>query len=453
MILFFRFIVLLFCFLSFSQELVTELPLLVKKDSVSFYSFSKKGVSVFSFNDKDKLIESYSDYEREIPSSLTSLELVSVDALSKGDVVYFLYPGGGILYRFKNNVIERIDESFAHRNQLSGKFFMYNETLYLLGGYGYWNSNSYLTKFNFQSGSWDLVSVSGQIPKKGINQGTYLRKDNVLYVFNFYETSATSSVYNPNMYELNLDNFSWSKKGVMNSVFDHEIEKASLYVKLPVLESVIVTLPKSFEFHIITPSKNLVKSYETEQLNPFIENSIIVGENLIYYTRNAENSNFNLIVRNLSELLLSPSKEELLYNDVVVFNIYLIIAGAILLVLLLTVFVYFRTSHKAFYLSSDSIYRSEKSIYLTKNEKYFLNLLTNSRNDLVENNLILNHFKNDSISLDASIKRKNSMINSLNKKFFDRFNMLLITKESDSKDSRQVYYTLWPSIKLISKKL
>ena len=108
---------------------------------------------------------------------------------------------------------------------------------------------------------------------------------------------------------------------------------------------------------------------------------------------------------------------------------------------------------KAFYLSSDSIYRSEKSIYLTKNEKYFLNLLTNSRNDLVENNLILNHFKNDSISLDASIKRKNSMINSLNKKFFDRFNVLLITKESDSKDSRQVYYTLWPSIKLISKKL
>ena len=330
---------------------------------------------------------------------------------------------------------------------------MYNETLYLLGGYGYWNSNSYLTKFNFQSGSWDLVSVSGQIPKKGINQGTYFRKDNVLYVFNFYETSATSSIYNPNMYEFNLDNFSWSKKGVMNSVFDHEIEKAYLYVKLPVLESVIVTLPKSFEFHIITPSKNLVKSYETEQLNPFIENSIIVGENLIYYTRNAENSNFNLIVRNLSELLLSPSKEELLYNDVVVFNIYLIIAGAILLVLLLTVFVYFRTSHKAFYLSSDSIYRSEKSIYLTKNEKYFLNLLTNSRNDLVENNLILNHFKNDSISLDASIKRKNSMINSLNKKFFDRFNMLLITKESDSKDSRQVYYTLWPSIKLISKKL
>ena len=74
MILFFRFLVLLFCFLSFSQELVTELPLLVKKDSISFYSFSKKGVSVFSFNGKSKLVESYNDYDKEIPSSLTFLE-------------------------------------------------------------------------------------------------------------------------------------------------------------------------------------------------------------------------------------------------------------------------------------------------------------------------------------------------------------------------------------------
>ena len=452
MILFFRCLVLFFCFLSFSQELVTELPLLVKKDSVSFYSFSKKGVSFFSFNDKGKIIKGYKDYDKPIPRSLESLELTSVDALSKEDIVYFLYPGGGILYRFKNNVIERVDESFAHRNQLSGKFFMYNEALYLLGGYGYWRSNSYLTKFNFQSGSWDLVSVSGQIPKKGINQGSYLQKDNVLYVFNFYETSVTSSVYNSNMYELNLDSFSWSKKGVINSMFDNEIEKAYTYIKLPFSESLIVTFPKSFEFHLINPSENLVESYETEQINQFTKNSIIVGENLIYYTLNAENSNFNLIVRNLSELLLNPSKQELLYNDVLVFNIYIVVAGSILLILLLTVFIYFKTSHKAFYLSSDSVYTEEKSIPLTKNERYFLELLTNSRNDLVENALILSHFKNESISLDASIKRKNSMISSLNKKFFNRFNILLTTKGSGSKDSRQVYYSLSPSIKLVSKK-
>jgi len=452
MILFFRFLVLLFCFLSFSQELVTELPLLVKKDSISFYSFSKKGVSVFSFNDKGKLTEDYKGYDKPIPRSLESLELKGVDAVSNGDIVYFIYPGGGILYRFKNNVIERVDESFAHRNQLSGKFFMYNKTLYLLGGYGYWESNSYLTKFNFQSGSWDLVSVSGQTPKKGINQGSYLQKDNVLYVFNFYETSATSSIYNSNMYELNLDDFRWSKKGVINSIFDNEIEKAYSYIKLSFSESLIVTFPKSFEFQLITPNKNLVEIYKTEQLNQFTENSIIVGDNLIYNTLNAENSGFSMVVKTLSELLSSPSKKELLYNDVVVFNIYLIVAGSILLILLLTVFVYFKTSHKAFYLSSDSIYTEEKSIPITKNETYFLKLLTNSRSDLVENTLILNHFKNDSISLDASIKRKNNMISSLNKKFFGRFDIILITKGSDPKDSRQVYYTLSPSIKLISKK-
>ena len=68
-----------------------------------------------------------------------------------------MYPGGGIVYKYNDNEIQRIDDSFAHRNQFSGFFFEYNNELYLLGGYGYWDAKSYLTKFDFQSGSWDKV--------------------------------------------------------------------------------------------------------------------------------------------------------------------------------------------------------------------------------------------------------------------------------------------------------
>ena len=141
MISFIRFFLLFFCFLSFSQWIEEE-PLLVKKDSLSFYSFTKTGVAVFRFDDQNELLKSYADYKEPIPKSLENVDLVALSAVSDKEVVYFLYPGGGILYKFENNVIKRIDNSYAHRNQFSGHFFMYNKTLYLLGGYGYWKSKT-----------------------------------------------------------------------------------------------------------------------------------------------------------------------------------------------------------------------------------------------------------------------------------------------------------------------
>ena len=100
MILFFRFLILFFCLFSFSQGLLTK-PLLVKKDSVSFYSFTNQGVTHFQFNDLNKLSKKHVNYSVKIPKSLEAMGVSSLSAISKGDVVYFLYPGGGVLYKFK----------------------------------------------------------------------------------------------------------------------------------------------------------------------------------------------------------------------------------------------------------------------------------------------------------------------------------------------------------------
>ena len=54
--------------------------------------------------------------------------------------------GGGLLFKYKDGAIKRVDDSFAHRNQFTGYFFKYKNEIYLLGGYGYWQSNSLLTK-------------------------------------------------------------------------------------------------------------------------------------------------------------------------------------------------------------------------------------------------------------------------------------------------------------------
>ena len=449
MIYFLRFFFLVFCFFSFSQSIGNDF-LLVAKDSVSFYSFAKKGVTYYRFDDQNTLTKNYVNYSRPIPKKLESIGLNSVSAVSSGNVVYFLYPGGGILYRFKNNAIERIDESFPHKNQFSGHFFVYKESLYLLGGYGYWTTKNYLTKFNFQSGNWDFIPSFGQVPEDGINQGSFIKKGNILYVFDFYATKAGSNIYNRNLFHLNLDSFTWSKKGTINSSFIDDIEKSRTSVKVPFKKGLFQARYNNKNVsQIIAPSINSIKYYKNTSLDPFDRNSIIVGNNLVSLVLDSEEAASDIVFKNLDDFLLFE-QEGLLYNDTFVFVTYLFIVGGILLLLILFVFFYFKKAHKIFYFSEDSLFTEEKAISLNIDEKYFLSLLTKSPNETVENALVLNYFNHGVVSLDAAIKRKNKMIAFLNSKFFQRYGIVLIQKKPDEKDSRQVLYFLSKSLKVIA---
>ena len=154
------FIFLLFSICSFGQDLISE-PLVVKKDSVSFYTFTKEGVYESTLSKENKINYTFSEYSEQLPKSLTEIPISYLSTTTLNGAIYFLYPGGGIVYQYVDGSIVRIDDSFAHRNQFSGFFFSYKNELYLLGGYGYWSSKNVLTKFNFQTGSWDVLPIEG----------------------------------------------------------------------------------------------------------------------------------------------------------------------------------------------------------------------------------------------------------------------------------------------------
>ena len=143
-------LVVFFSFFSYSQEGIDDY-LLVEKDSDSFYTFTKEGVYFSSFDENNNLNYSFNSYTKPPPKSFKDVPTNTFSATTLNGVVYLLYPGGGILYRYSKGAIERIDESFPHRNQFGGFFFAYNDELYLLGGYGYWASKDFLAKFNFES--------------------------------------------------------------------------------------------------------------------------------------------------------------------------------------------------------------------------------------------------------------------------------------------------------------
>ena len=171
----------LFCLVLFSQENLPSGQLLIAKDSISFYSFVKTGVYEFTIQNNG-LNKVFSEYSSPLPSQIKNIPLRDLKGIVSDDgVVYFLYAGGGLLFEYRDNHIIRIDESFPHRNQFSGHFFIYKKAPYLMGGYGYWKSNSLLTKFNFQTKEWDYIETRGQVPELGINAGSFVIENDVLY--------------------------------------------------------------------------------------------------------------------------------------------------------------------------------------------------------------------------------------------------------------------------------
>ena len=305
----------LFFLISFSQENLPSGQLLIEKDSISFYSFTKTGVYEFTIQNNG-LNKAFSNYSFPLPSEIKNIPLRDLKGtISSDGGVYFLYPGGGLLFEYKNNSIVRIDESFPHRNQFSGYFFTYKNIPYLLGGYGYWRSNSLLTRFNFQTKEWDYIETRGQVPERGVNSGSFVIENDIIYVFDFYQKINDVDVKNNNTYELNLSNLKWEKKGSLNRLFYDDINRKTLDITVPFGSTKFLQknlLSKSLI--IIEPSKNSVKNYINENLVQVKGNAITVGDKIVYTSLTADRAYETLIIKEFNDGLIFEN-EAFLTND------------------------------------------------------------------------------------------------------------------------------------------
>jgi hypothetical protein len=436
----------LFCLVLFSQENLPSGQLLIAKDSISFYSFVKTGVYEFTIQNNG-LNKVFSEYSSPLPSEIKNIPLRDLKGIVSDDgVVYFLYPGGGLLFEYRDNHIIRIDESFPHRNQFSGHFFTNKNIPYLMGGYGYWRSNSLLTKFNFQTKEWDYIETRGQVPELGINEGSFVVENNILYVFDFYQKIDDVDVKNNNTYELNLSSLKWEKKGSLNRLFYDDINRKNLDVTIPFGSTKFLQKNlDSKKLLIVEPSKNSVKTYINENLVQVRRNAIYVGDKIIYTSLTADRAYETLIIKDFNDGLILES-EAYLTNDYDLFISYFLVVIVFCFLLVGLTFLKFKRDTVYFVVNENTLIGLNKSMNISKEERFVIELLSNSKNSQVDNIFFLNYFKKSELSEDANIKRKNKAINDLNVKFKEIFQLELIMKSAKQSDSRQVVYSLNPKI-------
>ena len=439
------FLCLPFCWLVGQNEGL-EKRILIKKDSVSFYSFNKKGVTEYTILPSKKLTETFTKYSNPFPVELknTTLEALSY-VVSKSGAVYFLYPGGGLLFKYIDGVFERIDESFAFRNQFSGYFFELNNELYLLGGYGYWQSNSLLTRFSFETRSWELVPTTGQGPRFGVNAGSFVLDNNTLYVFDFYHRIYDTSEKNNSLFTLDLDKMVWVKKGNLNSIFYNDIERKNFEIIIPFENSLFQKSINDSQLRIITPTNNQLSFYNASDLHNINSLAVIVGENIVYPVLSADREYETLTVKGLYENIVLQN-EEVLTNDFVLLKDYFIYVAGFSFLLIFLTFIKFNKEGVFFFVDENGLNGLNNTLSINKDERFILELI--SKNKKVDNSDVLNYFKNSAISLDASVKRKNKAIDDLNRKALETFQVVLILKQSSKSDSRQVVYCLNSEIEM-----
>ena len=363
--------------------------------------------------------------------------------------IYLLYPGGGILYEFFNGSVNRIDTSFAQRNQYDGAFFSYNNQLYLLGGYGFWETKSIITKFNFNSGSWEYIKTNGTAPD-GVSRPVFILKKDILYLFDFFERQQNQvRVKNPNLYSLDMRTLTWERGGLINPSFINEKNSSgdrffNLNGKTIVnkMES-----PKIFEIDL---EKNKIKRYaDNLLLYKSGGKSIIKNNILISSVRNTSNNTNSITYYDLENLDKNIVSEEYFIRGPISFINYLIGGGIALLIILILLWFSNDRVSKSYFVSGSTLFNSLNKISLDTDEAKVIMFFT--KKNVIPNKEILVLFEEKGKTKDFATKRKNKSIENLNKSFKHVFGKNIILKEKDKVDSRLTNYILNSKIKLFKK--
>ena len=434
---------------SFSQTIENDDYLIIEGESLKyFYILTADGYYISELEGKN----TFNEYTKEIPKSL-NIPISTLIPLLHNSQTYLLYPGGGLLYTFSDGSINRIDRSFPHRNQYGAHFFSYKENIFLIGGYGYWRTKSIITKFNFNSGDWELVNTKGLEPV-GIDRGTYFIDNNKLYVFDFMsrEINTQKEKRNENLYVLDLDSFEWKKLGVINDnieLINIKNKGAKRFFKFE--DKLIFSYSNTPEFFVVDIQNNSFQSFKDEELFYKSDNQFIVKNNrLIGPIKNTLTGETAFEKFDLTNIANYPIGEaSYFFRDKEEFFQYVYFALFFITVLIIVLSMYHKMIEQTYILDESSISISGVSHQLSPIEISILSLFSKNRNIL--NSELMELFVRSDKTKDYAVKRKNKALITLEAKLVKLFNISFIERQKSKGDSRQLTYMLNKKVRIIKE--
>lgn len=185
------------------QRLICIVLLLIKTLSGSFAQTNRSIVAdnLFSYDHPIATI-SHEEYKYVIPVSDPKENIGSFRQclIRNGKGLFVAIIGTGRLYKAilknKNLSFERIDTTVYFGSNFASFNFSYKDTLYSLGGYGFWKTNGLLRYYVEKLKQWEILKLNTEIPihtEKEYDLIGYDLSDGKLYFGFTYEENNTTT--------------------------------------------------------------------------------------------------------------------------------------------------------------------------------------------------------------------------------------------------------------------
>lgn len=349
--------------------------------------------------------------------------------------LHLLSEKGGLLYRVEKDTTIRLDNSFQHRKQFQSNDFVYKDTLFRYGGYGFWRANNFFTYFDHGTKEWEYYPINGYtVPHEAYDGKSFLLGDTFYFLGGLTVNKATglSGKRSNQIWTFDFLKREWTNRGKMGINLDpyQTIQKDSLFYLIGGAEKTTGDI-------ILDLTNNIVEHYQHTNVSENIKKNtpaFLKGDTL-YYTHN-QVPHEALVFRDIYSK--QTSKERLFLDEITLFwNItYLAIAGLFLFLLAYGSVIWQR--RKLPKLVNGGIRHNLTFYPLTAEEQQILSRLRQKLTAHTDE--LLPIFSKQNRSYSQTHKLKADAIDNINKLFNKLVSKEIIIKKKDPKDKRQVVY-------------
>jgi len=401
---------------------------------LSFYSLIIPQNNIMIYDEKVVIVDSTGTVTNDlfkydngfIPDKFRKFEL--------NDRIIFLKKSSGIVYEMKNDSIIRIDNSYDDNVHNFSLDFVYRDTLFRFGGYGYFNNNKNLIFYDEKVNEWDIINFDGHELIEPFNYvGVHFIRDNKLHVFGYFKINFDDN--SPQMvkkgFVLDLEYKKITKTFNLNNSFEYPRS--------------YFDLNQDYVLLINTKRKSLILNKETLEFYSYKlnvkENSSIydsdyfILNNKLYYESDDKDSSY-IVLMNIDSLIDNMKNEGDFIKSKGEFLKYFLIT----LICLISVFIIRKIflKKKHLFLDKESLHYGPVKISIDNKMFKVLSLLLN--HEKVSNNQLLEVFFVENQNKIHINREKNNCIDRINLIFDLKTKKQLILKKKSLLDGRMIEY-------------
>jgi len=153
---------------------------LLIQEKESFSDSQKSDLVVYRNDSLFNYLNGELNFLRKVNSNSNNIS--SYNPILKNKILFLVSGLGGGVYKETSEGLSRIDNSFEHKNQLASSLFVYNDTIFKFGGYGFFDTRNFFTYYSEQTNEWEVYPTNSIDFPKGRMDNKFVIDNNHFYM-------------------------------------------------------------------------------------------------------------------------------------------------------------------------------------------------------------------------------------------------------------------------------